>query len=243
MLKEQERHFTPVIFLCDSLSMLLAFISAGSLTMNVPGTIRPLLNMHLAPLPVLAVALVFLHRLPVRRRAPWSRTMASLMLDTAFPSFLAGAIFGLCALIGGMPLEDLFFSLLFIPFAWLISSAGRIVFLEYVRFKQKSGKWIKYILLAGTGERAREAARLVDGHPGWGLQLVGFLTGEKSEVGAIISDHRVVGLVEDLPRVLENIAVDTVYFAGERDHTSQIERLAYLCKGSGKAFVPRVPGL
>jgi len=243
MLKEQERHFTPLIFLCDSLSIFLAFISAGSLTMNVPGTIRLFLDGRLAALPGLAVALAFLYRLLLRRRAPWSQRMVSLMLDTAFPSFLAGTIFGLCALIGGMPLEALFFSLLFIPFAWLISSAGRIVFLEYVRCKQKSGKWIKYILLAGTGERAREAARLVDGHPGWGLQLVGFLTGEKSEVGAIISNHRVVGLVEDLPRVLGNIAVDTIYFAGESDHTSQIERLAHLCEGSGKAFVPRAPGL
>ena len=243
MLKEQERHFTPLVFFLDALSMFLALIPAGLLAMNVPGTVHPLLNRHLAALPALAVVLAFLYRLMLRRRTPWSQKMSSLMRDTAVPCLLAGAIFCLCALITGLRPRVLLFSLLFGLFAWLISSAGRIVFLEYVRCKQKSGEWIKYILLAGTGERAREAARLVDGHPGWGLRLLGFLTGEKSEVGLIISNYRVVGLVDDLPRIVEDAAVDTVYFTGESDHAPEMERLAYLCKSSGKEFVPHAPGL
>jgi len=223
--------------------MFLAFIPAGSLTMNVPGMVHLFLDTRLAALPVLAVAFAFLYRLLPRRRPPWSRRMGSLMRDTAIPCIPAGVVFGLCAPMSGLPARVFFFSLLFALFAWLISSAFRIVFLEYVRFKQKSGKWIKYILLAGTGERAREAARLVDGHPGWGLQLVGFLTGEKGEVGAIISNHRVVGLVEDLPRIVEGGAVDTVYFTGDNDRAPEIERLAHLCERSGKDFVPHAPGL
>ena len=243
MLREQERHFSPLIYFFDCISVLLSFALAVLLGTKVTVLTHLHPNIYLAALPILSVAAAFFYQFRYRRKALWSTTANTVMLDAAVPGFLAGVIFVAFAVLCRLPLRDVFFTLLFVFFAWLFSSVHRMTFLMYLRFEQKRGKLIKYVLLAGTGERAEGAARLLDGHPGWGLQLVGFLTTEKSEVGMIISNCKVIGLVEDLPRILENTVVDTVFFAGDRDQAGQIEGLARLCEMSGKEFVPHAPGL
>jgi FlaA1/EpsC-like NDP-sugar epimerase len=243
MLREQERHFSPLIYFFDCVSMLLSCALSLLLGMKAPGLSNLYLNIRLAALPILSMAFAFFYQFIYMRRAPWSQTINSVMRDAAIPTFLAGAAFVAFAMLYCLPPRDFFFTFLFVFFAWLFSSIHRMAFLAYVRIEQKRGNMIKYVLLAGTGERAREAARLVDGHPGWGLKVVGFLTTEKSEVGMIILNHKVLGLVEGLPHILENTVVDTIYFAGDRDEAEQIDHLAHLCEMSGKEFVPHVPGL
>lgn len=243
MLREQERRFTPLICFFDCISSLFSLVLAGLVSMKVAGPAHSPLNKYLFALPILAIASAFLYQFRYRHRGPWSQTAGTVMLDAAVPFLPAGAVFAVFAILLSLPPLVFFFAFVFVFFAWLISSILRMAFLAHVRFEQKKGKWIKHVLLAGTGERAREAARLLDGHPGWGLALVGFLTGEKNEVGMIISNHKVVGLVEDLPRILENTELDAVYFAGDSEEAGQIIRLARLCETLGKEFVPHVPGL
>jgi FlaA1/EpsC-like NDP-sugar epimerase len=244
MLKEQERHFSSLIYFLDCISILLSFALAVLVGTKVTVLTHLHLNKLLAVLPILSVAAAFFYQFLYRRRAPWSRTINTVIRDAVIPGLLAGAVFVAIAMLCRLPLRDFFFTFLFVFLSWLFSSVHRMIFVMYVRFEQKRGKLVKYVLLVGTGERAQGAARLLDGHPGWGLQLVGFLTTEKSEVGMIISNYKVIGLVEDLPNILENTVVDTVFFAGgDRDHAAQIDRLAGLCEMSGKEFVPHAPGL
>jgi FlaA1/EpsC-like NDP-sugar epimerase len=243
MLKEQEKHFSRLIYCFDCISVLLSCVLAVLLGLKVLEPANLDRYEHLAGLPILSMASAFFYQFLYRRRAPWSHTINSVMRDAAIPGFVAGAVFVVSAMICRLPTRDFFVAFLFVFFAWLFSSVHRMILLAYVRFEQKKGKLIKYVLLAGTGERAQGAARLLDGHPGWGLQLVGFITNEKSEVGMIISDYKVIGLVEDLPHILEHIVIDTIFFAGDKDQAVQIERLARLCEMSGKEFVPHVPDL
>lgn len=243
MLKEQERQFAPQVYLLDCISAVVSFLFAILILMRVPEPLRLPFDKHLAALPALVMAVAFCRQFLYRRRAPWSQKTGALVLDSAVPSLCAAGIFALFVPASGLPLRVLFFALLSVLFALPVSLAGRMAFLAFVRLEQKKGKWIKHILLVGTGKQARAAASRVDGHPGWGLELVGFLTREKDEVGTIISNHKVIGLVEDLPGILGNVEVDKIYFAGDSGEEGQIDGIAALCKEAGKDFVPHAPGL
>jgi exopolysaccharide biosynthesis polyprenyl glycosylphosphotransferase len=256
MIREQERYFSPIIYLLDCIFILLSFAISVPLCVKIMGIIQPLLkgfgidtvfffywDRYITILPFLFMIFVFFYQFWYRRRILQLRMVRTMMVQIAIPCFLTGVIFVVFAIMNRSAGADFLFIFLFLFISWLLLLGNRLLVLIYVRYEQKKGNFIKYVLLVGTGERARKAARLFDGNPGWGLQLIGFLTSEKSEVNTIISNYKVIGAVEDLPHILENTVVDTIFFTGGTDSTTQIRQLAHRCEMIGIDFVLDVSSL
>jgi exopolysaccharide biosynthesis polyprenyl glycosylphosphotransferase len=105
-----------------------------------------------------------------------------------------------------------------------------------IKHEQKKGKFIQFLLIIGTNNRALRVTQLFNTHPGWGVRVVGFLTDNKNEVGKTFFKCKVIGMMEDLTSVLEKNTVDCIFFAGELDNLSQIRNLIRRCEIEGIDF-------
>jgi FlaA1/EpsC-like NDP-sugar epimerase len=143
-------------------------------------------------------------------------SLMAMMRRTAVPCLLAGMVFAVLAPVGGASSHDLLFLAVFLFLSWFTLVLRRILALLYVRREQKKGNLIIRLLLMGTGERVRRAARLCEENPGWGVRIVGFLSDTRDEVGSEILTSRVMGVTDDLPHILERNEVDALFFGGEQ---------------------------
>ena len=249
MIKKQERYFSPLIFFLDCLSILFAYLLGASLWGRLSSFAQTYPNTgffrafsfywdrYLLTLPLFFMIFVFFYDFWYVNRVLQVRRMKTMMLQTAIPCVLTGVIFVAFTLVNASFTGSIWFVLAFVVVAWLLLVADRMAVLMYLRAQQKKGNYVDHLLLVGTGERAVKAVRLFEANPGWGIQVVGFLTNERDEVGEEISGHKVVGLVDDLARILEANVVDTILFSGGTDSARQIRNLANRCEMLGIDFV------
>ena len=69
------------------------------------------------------------------------------------------------------------------------------------------------VLLVGAGDAGTRIGREIRRHPSAGMELVGFLDDDPAKVPLTIAGVRVLGVVKDLPRVVQEHAVDEVLIA------------------------------
>jgi FlaA1/EpsC-like NDP-sugar epimerase len=85
------------------------------------------------------------------------------------------------------------------------------------------------VMLIGAGSAGTRIGREIRRHPGAGMELVGFLDDDPVKASLTIAGMRVLGVLEDLPRVVKEEVVDEVLItmpaAGGRE-TSRVFRLA-----------------
>ena len=88
------------------------------------------------------------------------------------------------------------------------------------------------LLIVGINPRAEEVARIIDDHPHWGLQLIGFVSpnGQHDEE---VAGLPVLGRADDLPRILERLVVDEVIFVLSRRQLDEFEESFLLCSELG----------
>jgi Undecaprenyl-phosphate glucose phosphotransferase len=68
-------------------------------------------------------------------------------------------------------------------------------------------------LIIGAGELGQMILRSINNHPELGLRVVGFLTRRKEKVGKEISGVSVLGLYEDVQKVIQSQPIDQVILA------------------------------
>ncbi len=246
MIREHERYFSPIIYFLDCLFILFSYALSVSLYMGILRFTHPFgLNgpfsfywdRYLLTLPFFFMIFVFFYQFWYKNRVLQLGKVGIMMLQIAIPCILTGAIFVAFTMVNKSFTMDFWFVLLYLVLSWIFLLAIRLCVLMYIRMEQKKGRYVKYLLVVGTGERAVKAARLFEDNPGWGVEMIGFLTNQRSEVGKEISKYRVIGLVDDLPTILEDNVVDTIFFTGGTDSTTQIRNLANRCEMIGIDFV------
>ncbi len=250
MINEQERFFSPIIYLFDCLAILISYLVSAPLYMWVLDLMCPYLkgfgvytiftfywDKYLFTLPIFFMLFTFFYQFWYRHRVMQLKKIKAMMLQIAIPCSLTGLIFIVFTLINASFREDIWFVGLFIFASWVMLCINRVFVLLYLRREQKKGNFIVYLLIVGTGKRAQNVARLFEKNPGWGIQVSGFLTDDRSEVGQEVLSYRVVGVPDDLPGILENNIVDAIFFAGSTDSAAQIRNLANRCEMMGIDFV------
>ena len=98
------------------------------------------------------------------------------------------------------------------------------------------------VLLVGAGEAGTRIGREIRRHPRAGMELVGFLDDDQAKVPLTIAGVRVLGVVQDLPRVVQEHAVDQVLIAmpaAGGKATSQVLGLARQA-GAGCRILPGI---
>ena len=125
------------------------------------------------------------------------------------------------------------FILLYTTGTTILLIINRLIFLELAKRARKKGHDRRRVLLAGTGRRAQEFISHLAKHTEWGYQLVGLIDRDATLKGEIIAGYPVLGVLEDLPGLLEKEVVDEVFFVTPRDWLDDVRKCVLYCEAIG----------
>jgi len=91
----------------------------------------------------------------------------------------------------------------------------------------------KRVLIVGTGKKARRFIEIAEKDAGAGINIVGLIDLDSETVGKTIKNHRVIGTLQDIPRIVHNDVIDEVVFVIPRSSLSQIEDTVKLLEDEG----------
>ncbi len=136
-------------------------------------------------------------------------------------------------------ISRLFIGLTFL-FAACFISLEKIALSNIVKFIGRRDKSFKSsliafrrILVVGTGKRAKTFMKLIDSNPDWGIKIIGLVDLDTSKKGELIHGHEVIGVLEDIPDVINANVVDEVVFIVPRSWLNKIEDILLYCENVG----------
>jgi exopolysaccharide biosynthesis polyprenyl glycosylphosphotransferase len=244
MLKEKARMIARVVYVADLALTTAAFFAA----FFVRDVVLPLLSPEhfptgLFPLrdyikiyPVVlilwSVLLFTYHSYHSHRTIPLLREALTAIRVV----FFGNAILATLAYL--IPLRQLSraWFVLFGVLAALLLVLEKIVVRIIARYVRAKGLNYRTILIVGTGRRAIEVARTIEGHKYWGYKLLGFVSdGHRLSNGW--ARFRVYGTVPDLRRLLEGgqfaEPIDEIVFAVTRKKLDAMKQIFLMCEELG----------
>jgi exopolysaccharide biosynthesis polyprenyl glycosylphosphotransferase len=103
-----------------------------------------------------------------------------------------------------------------------------------LRQRQRDGRWLRYALVVGTGERAAQVIAALGRHPEAGWSVRGCVSLDPSEPGLTVRGIPVIGSLHDLPDLLQgDEVVDEVLFALPPDRFDQLTEALEVCESLG----------
>src|ERR1044072_6942180 len=114
--------------------------------------------------------------------------------------------------------------LLFATIACALLLAEKVLLRVVARYVRSRGLNYRTLLLVGTGPSAQALARKIHEHAWWGFRLIGCVEVNGSGKRQV-SGLPVVGKVEGVPRILQDLVVDDVVFAVGRREVEGIDAL------------------
>jgi len=116
--------------------------------------------------------------------------------------------------------------LLFATLACLLLLAEKVLLRVVARYVRSRGLNYRTLLLVGTGPSAQALARTIFEHAWWGFRLIGCVEVDEGAGGRRqVSGLPVLGRVEDIPRILQDLVVDDVVFALGRRELEGLDQL------------------
>jgi len=246
MLKERARIIAAGLFIIDLFLVAVAFFFSFWLRSSVLPAVG-LSPSHLYPLrlylPLLPIALLIWGALLLRFNIYHSQRTASLLEETwdiarvcITGTLLLAMTIYLLRLDQKLLANDLIsrlWILLFVATSFVLL-AGHMIFIRLsARWARVHGYNYRTVLIAGTNETARKIAQTIEERPYWGYRIVGFVSerGEGPEANIENSAH--LGLIEDIPAIVEENVVDEVIFALDRQDFHRLESLLLLLEEQG----------
>jgi len=101
------------------------------------------------------------------------------------------------------------------------------------KFLRKQTKNRKNILVVGTGTRAKNFIEKVENNLGWGLEIIGLTSGDKSKVGQEFHGHKVIGSNDEIENVLHHSQIDEVIICVSTKRFDQIRNILECCEREG----------
>lgn len=109
-----------------------------------------------------------------------------------------------------------FSRIVFLSF-WLLSivalSLSRGIFRQWLGFLRSRGHNLRHVIIVGDGVLAREVITRLTGHPEFGLNIIGFLSGKQEKVGRKIYGKEIIGTYGDIENILKEKEIDQVFIA------------------------------
>jgi Undecaprenyl-phosphate glucose phosphotransferase len=132
--------------------------------------------------------------------------------------------------------------LVFFVTALAIFTADRVVLRAALREVRRSGRNLRHVLVVGTGRVAEQLIAKIGEHPDFGLVVHGLVAESPDATGSERTGIPVLGTVEDLPRLADELKTEIIYLALERSAWQAEERALRLLADS-TAAVRLVPDL
>ena len=85
----------------------------------------------------------------------------------------------------------------------------RVILME----ARKRGFNLRHLLILGSGGLGQMVAEKINLHPEFGMNIVGFLTGDPEKIGSEVSGSKVLGLYQDVSKIIKKYNIDQLYIA------------------------------
>lgn len=125
------------------------------------------------------------------------------------------------------------FLFLFALFDFIFIIAARFIIRKIILFFNRKIERFRVILIVGTEERAISLAQNIENHKDLGLRILGFLSTGDPSPPKELNGHPILGLVEELPELLEKEVIDEVIFAISLEELQKMGNLFLLCEERG----------
>jgi exopolysaccharide biosynthesis polyprenyl glycosylphosphotransferase len=109
----------------------------------------------------------------------------------------------------------------------------RVVLIYMFRELRRRGFNFRNILIVGTGKRTQRFIEEVDHNQEVGLRIIGLVDVDPIHLSQEIHGHRVIGTINDIPKIIEAHSVDIVVFIVPRSWLNQIEQAILYCETVG----------
>ncbi len=130
----------------------------------------------------------------------------------------------------------------YIPRTYIVIFAGvnflflcfeKLLLFHIAKIIRKRGVNRKKILVVGTGKRAKKFIETVEKNLGWGLDIIGMVSGDKNKTGMNFYGHSVLGSNEEIENILHQNQVDEVIICVSTKRFDQIRELLDCCEREG----------
>ena len=112
-------------------------------------------------------------------------------------------------------------------------SSEKLILFHAAKILRKKGKNRKKILIVGTGTRSKKFIEAVEKNTGWGLDIIGLVSGDQSKVGMNFYGNKVLGSNEEIEKILHQNPVDEVIICVSTKRFDQIRELLECCEREG----------
>ncbi len=102
-----------------------------------------------------------------------------------------------------------------------------------MRWARTRGHNYRQVVIVGTGGAARRVARMIEGHPEWGLRILGLFADGDDARPRTVGGRPVLGGVRDLPDYMRSSVVDEVIFCVPRQRRDTLTDLFLKCDELG----------
>jgi exopolysaccharide biosynthesis polyprenyl glycosylphosphotransferase len=236
MLRQKTRLVSFLLYFSDltilTFSFYLASIFRNSSFIKTLGIKEPFYNqiwLLLIILPVWSLLFYFARLYESQRTRSLLHEIKSILSSSAIGTFILGFfIFALKAHI-----TSRLFILTFGITSFSLLTLSRILIRELARVFRRKGFNYRSIMIVGTGKRARELAINIEKNSHWGLRFIGFVSDIPTARFTKIMGYPVLGLVNNLPDIIDSHVIDEVVFAVSRKRLETLEESFLLCEEEG----------
>jgi exopolysaccharide biosynthesis polyprenyl glycosylphosphotransferase len=155
----------------------------------------------------------------------------SVVLRDTFRQCFLGAI---CLVLSEYMLRlDLsrFFVFLFATYSWVLLCLFRINAARVIGAIRRKFGAAHFVMVVGSGERARHIGQALEQSSAYGIRLMGFLDEEPGQVHLSQSYEQLP--LSALPELLRRRVIDEIIFAVESERLSEMEHVLLLCDEEG----------
>jgi exopolysaccharide biosynthesis polyprenyl glycosylphosphotransferase len=128
-----------------------------------------------------------------------------------------------------------FFLLLFASLAWVMLLIFRLTAGRLAGAIRRGFTRPHYVMVVGTGDRARQLAKTLEESVEYGIRLRGFLSEEAqgSPTEIELGEKYLVHALEELPSLLRQQVIDEIVFAVDSGSIADLEEVFLLCDEEG----------
>jgi len=130
---------------------------------------------------------------------------------------------------GDKALPRTIFILSFISILSLLIVQKTILFFIAKKMRNK-GFNRKRVLVIGTGSRAKQFVEIVEKNFGWGLDIIGLISGDDTKVGKNILGHNVIGSYDDIDTLIKQYNPEEIMITISTKRFDEIRKVLESCE-------------
>jgi exopolysaccharide biosynthesis polyprenyl glycosylphosphotransferase len=164
-----------------------------------------------------------------------TRSFSEIIFMIVKASLLTAVGFGTATFLFKLKFVSRAFFTLFMVTSISLIAVEKFFIFYLMQYARKLGHNTRKILIVGSGPRAAQVIRKIGAHKEWGFRIVGAVDYEREHLDKEVDSTgtKVIGMLEDIPRILKNYSIDEVIFIVPRSRLNLIENSLYVCETQG----------